>query len=107
MTTREFVHSTIRKELSEELGDVLVTGHSLGGALASLCAYDLQIHTLNHVNIELYDVSRDMGRKRQRQVHLSLYTFGSPKVGNQTFVNLFNETVHDAFRFLLILSCLM
>ena len=102
MTTREFIHSTIRKELSEELGDVLVTGHSLGGALASLCAYDLQIHTLNRVNKALettVDTSGALGQSQDvRQVHLSLYTYGSPKVGNQTFVNMFNETVPDTFR---------
>ena len=98
MTTREFIHATIRKELSEELGDVLVTGHSLGGALASLCAYDLQIHTLIPVNNELETIGRGLGRRRNRQLHLSLYTYGSPKVGNQTFVKLYNKIVPDTFR---------
>ena len=99
MTTREFIHSTIRKELSEELGDVLVTGHSLGGALASLCAYDLQIHTLLPINNELETIGRKLGRRRrQRSLHLSLYTYGSPKVGNQLFANMFSETILDVFR---------
>ena len=100
MTTREFIHSTIRKELSEELGDVLVTGHSLGGALASLCAYDLQIHTLIPINKELETIGTGLGRnrKRIRQLHLSLYSYGSPKVGNNNFVNLYNDTVPDTFR---------
>ena len=100
MTTREFIHSKIRKELSEELGDVLVTGHSLGGALASLCAYDLQIHTLIPINKELETIGTGLGRnrKRIRQLHLSLYSYGSPKVGNNNFVNLYNDTVPDTFR---------
>ena len=100
MTTREFVHETIRKELSGELGDVLVTGHSLGGALASLCAYDLQIHTITQMNQELKIACEGLGRsrKRVRQLHLSLYSFGSPKVGNSNFVNMYNETVPDTFR---------
>ena len=99
MTTREFIHSTIRKELSEELGDVLVTGHSLGGALASLCAYDLQIHTLLPINNELETIGRMVSCKnRHHSLHLSLYTYGSPKIGNESYVEMFNETVHDAFR---------
>ena len=99
LTTREFVHETIRKELSEELGDILVTGHSLGGALASLCAYDLQIHTLAIINKELKMVGRGLGRRRFRELHLSLYSYGSPKVGNETFVTLYNQTVPDTFRY--------
>lgn len=50
--------------------DVLVTGHSLGAALATLLAYDLMMsatHSVSH-----------------------LITFGSPRVGNTEFVKSFN-----------------
>ncbi|KAL6072124.1 Phospholipase A(1) DAD1, chloroplastic [Balamuthia mandrillaris] len=47
---------------------ILVTGHSLGGALATLCAVDLVA----------YGVVTDPSR-------VSLYTFGAPRVGNKEF----------------------
>ena len=47
---REFIHLTIRKELSQEPADIRCSGHSLGGALAVLCSIDLAIHTLPAVN---------------------------------------------------------
>lgn len=58
---------------------LLITGHSLGGALATLLTLD-SIHTTPSVNI-------------------SLYTFGAPKVGNKAFQSLFNHIVHTSFRF--------
>ena len=39
-----------------------MTGHSLGGALASLCAYDLQIHTIAPINQEMKLVGKGLGR---------------------------------------------
>ncbi|EPY15777.1 triacylglycerol lipase [Strigomonas culicis] len=53
---------------------VLVTGHSLGGALATLCAADL---------LQLYAV---LGRGAARRPDVQLYTFGAPRVGNDAFV---------------------
>lgn len=50
--------------------DVLVTGHSMGSALATLLAYDL-------MTSDTYTVSH-------------LITFGSPRVGNTAFVKSFN-----------------
>ncbi|KAG5481967.1 hypothetical protein LSCM1_05683 [Leishmania martiniquensis] len=52
--------------------EVLVTGHSLGGALAVLAAADLQVQ-LNNLG----------GSPRYKPV--SLYTFGAPRVGNSAF----------------------
>lgn len=52
---------------------VVVAGHSLGGALATLCA-----HALNGV------------------AHVSdVITFGSPRVGNRQFVGEYNHTLAD------------
>ncbi len=58
---------------------IVVTGYSLGAAIATLNVLDLK-YNLPH-------------RK------YSLYTFGSPKVGNQVFVDSFNKRVSIAFNF--------
>lgn len=47
---REFVHRTLRKELSAHPSQLFFTGHSLGGALASLAAVDVSLHTLPRIN---------------------------------------------------------
>ncbi len=57
--------------------EVYVTGHSLGGALATLAALDI--------------------RERFRP-HVCVYTFGSPKVGNRWFAMKFNRSVKNSFR---------
>jgi len=54
---------------------VFLTGHSLGGALATLCSLDLWVKL---------DVSR-------REIFVS--TFGSPRVGNAEFAEVYREVV--------------
>lgn len=49
---------------------VTVCGHSLGGALTTLCAYDLKVAG--------YDVQ-------------AVYTYGSPRVGNKSFAKKYNR----------------
>ena len=58
---------------------VICTGHSLGGALATLAALDIQYNFPD------------------KQV--SCYTFGSPKVGNDYFVKSYNKRVPNTYRF--------
>lgn len=58
---------------------VITTGHSLGGALAALCAVDVQF---NFSGLEI-----------------EVYTYGAPRVGNDGFVESFNRRVPDSFRF--------
>lgn len=57
---------------------VFMTGHSLGGALATLLGSDLGT---------LYP-----------NLKLTMYNFGSPKVGNSVFVEKFNSVVPDSVR---------
>ena len=57
---------------------IICTGHSLGGALATLAALDIQ-----------YNVP---GKE------LACYTYGSPKVGNKHFVNSYNRRVPKTYR---------
>lgn len=52
-----------------------ISGHSLGGALATVCAYLL-------TDIEKY-----------------IYTFGAPRVGNEEFKSEFNCIVNNYYRF--------
>ncbi|ORX68295.1 alpha/beta-hydrolase [Linderina pennispora] len=59
---------------------ILATGHSLGGARASLCALDLSIQ---HPQL----VSR-----------LRLYTYGIPKLGNSEFANAISRLGIPAYR---------
>ncbi|GAB4815923.1 hypothetical protein N2152v2_002969 [Parachlorella kessleri] len=62
---------------------VVVTGHSLGGALATLAALELQHHLTT-----LHDCP---------PVKVSLYTFGAPRPGNRAFARDFAHRVPDAW----------
>ena len=60
--------------------EILITGHSLGGALATLCALDL---TLNPV---------------PNQPQIKVFPIGSPRVGNDQFAACFDQHVENCFR---------
>mmetsp|Transcript_44241 Transcript_44241/g.90288 ORF Transcript_44241/g.90288 Transcript_44241/m.90288 type:complete len:311 (-) Transcript_44241:194-1126(-) len=60
--------------------EVWVTGHSLGGALAALCALALRTSHLPPSS------------------HVGLYTFGQPRVGNVDFAQFFSEKLPGAIR---------
>ncbi|MGG1553940.1 lipase family protein [Paenibacillus ferrarius] len=68
---------TVMRKLSAQK-QVYLTGHSLGGALAALCAADLATNT----------------KFRSPAV----YTFGSPRVGNPAFAKHFNLTTGPHYR---------
>ncbi|XP_062181209.1 lipase-like isoform X2 [Phragmites australis] len=57
---------------------IMVTGHSMGGAMASFCALDLV------VNFGLKDVT--------------LMTFGQPRIGNAVFASYFRRHLPNAVR---------
>ncbi|KAJ4805250.1 Alpha/beta-Hydrolases superfamily protein [Rhynchospora pubera] len=57
---------------------IIVTGHSMGGALATFCALDLVVNS---------------GEK-----DVQLMTFGQPRVGNAVFATDFNEYIPKAIR---------
>lgn len=62
---------------------VLVTGHSLGGALATLCSWEIEAQRA----LELPNVNK-----------VSMYNFGSPRVGNTPFADSFDASIPEAFR---------
>ncbi|KAJ8512451.1 hypothetical protein OPV22_002885 [Ensete ventricosum] len=61
---------------------VYVTGHSLGGALATLLALELSSSRM----------------AKHGQITVTMYNFGSPRVGNRKFAELYNEKVKDSWR---------
>ncbi|GAB4816055.1 hypothetical protein N2152v2_003101 [Parachlorella kessleri] len=63
---------------------VLCSGHSLGGALATLASYD---------------VAKEAERLRSEglDVQVQLYTFGAPRPGNHAFARDFLRMVQDAW----------
>lgn len=75
-SVREAIHNEVKKTPHSR---IICTGHSLGGALATLCALDIQYNFPDK--------------------EVSCYTYGSPKVGNSRFVESFNRRVPNTFRF--------
>ncbi|XP_017975190.1 PREDICTED: uncharacterized protein LOC18602863 isoform X4 [Theobroma cacao] len=61
---------------------VYVTGHSLGGALATLLALELSSSQL----------------AKHGAISVTMYNFGSPRVGNRRFAEVYNEKVKDSWR---------
>ncbi|KAJ3680000.1 hypothetical protein LUZ60_016278 [Juncus effusus] len=64
------------------LWHVYITGHSLGGALATLLALELS--------------SSQMAKKGV--INVTMYNFGSPRVGNRRFAQVYNSKVKDSWR---------
>ena len=60
---------------------LLMTAHSLGGSLATLCALDFVLNPLP-----------------SDQPAIKVITFGAPQVGNERFVEVFNQHVPDCYR---------
>jgi len=60
-----------------------IVGHSLGGSLAVLAAYD---------------IAQNLSSKEKESFHhIRLYTLGCPRVGNVRFIKAFNELVPDCW----------
>jgi len=78
LSARQYVHDRVNISQPEQ---VIVTGHSLGGGLATLCALDIQYNFFP---------------ENPKQV--VSYTYASPKVGNLDFVASYNRRVPRTFR---------
>lgn len=78
------IYNSCRKQIIDVIGclspekKLYITGHSLGGALAILCALDIAVNT---------------GFKEP-----VMYNFGSPRVGDPCFAYLYNAAVKNSFR---------
>ncbi|KAJ8609468.1 hypothetical protein CTAYLR_005454 [Chrysophaeum taylorii] len=73
--------------LDHNIERVIVTGHSLGGALATLAAADLAAHTIPRV-----------AAARPRPPRLTMVSFGSPRVGNRVWARVYDALVPDSWR---------
>nr|CCC47139.1 putative lipase domain protein [Trypanosoma vivax Y486] len=62
---------------------IFCTGHSMGGAVASLCAYSVQLM---------------LRRRRYPLAEVTVYTFGQPPMGNRAFQSAYNRAVPRTFR---------
>lgn len=74
MSVKPQIHQLLNSNISKQ---VIISGHSLGGALSTLCSLDIYNNspwTLIH------------------------YSFASPRVGNPSFVSTFNSIVTNSFR---------
>ena len=60
---------------------IVFTGHSLGGALATIGALCTAVQFSNRNDVEI-----------------KCYTYGSPRVGNSCFAKIFNKFVHESER---------
>ena len=76
LSIRDEIHEHAK---SSETTQYRVTGHSLGGAIATLCAVDLQYNFGDRIAIEVY-------------------TFGAPRTGNSAFTKSYNQRVPDTWR---------
>lgn len=85
----------LRKRLKKEnrnfneTFEILVTGHSLGGALAVLCARHVQMHPKD------FGLPKNFDIKSQ----LQCVTFGAPMVGNKKMKNNFTEFIPKIYQF--------
>ncbi|KGN44760.1 phospholipase A1-Igamma2, chloroplastic [Cucumis sativus] len=66
------------EKYKEEEVSITITGHSLGSALATLSAYDIAETGLNKTSAG-------------RDVHISVFSFGGPRVGNMRFSERMND----------------
>lgn len=71
-----------RSEGTERPISVHITGHSLGGALAILCAFDIATR----------------GPCAEFDLNIKTYTFGAPRVGNHAWARIYDATVPDTWQ---------
>ena len=78
------IYSTCRQQIMNALNtldsskQLFITGHSLGGALAVLCTLDTAVNTAYKDPV--------------------MYSFGSPRIGNPKFVQVYNEIIDNSVR---------
>jgi hypothetical protein len=77
----ERIEDIMRKAPGVEHWNILMSGHSLGGAAARIASYD---------------ISEWLNAKRVTY-KLACYTYGCPRVGNSAFAECYNEMVPDTW----------
>lgn len=92
---RKLIHQRVRQELTLRPGPLYITGHSLGGCLATVCAYDAARWVLPTVENDL----RKLGRPSEAdKLTLSMYSYGAPRPGDRLFARAYDRLVKDTQR---------
>ncbi len=78
-TVRDIILAHVCDKKVQGFNRIIITGHSLGATLATLCAVDIQF---NNPDLEIICLP-----------------FASPRVGNKAFVKSYNKRVPETYRF--------
>jgi predicted lipase len=76
MSVKNKIYRAIRNIRTD---NIYISGHSLGGALAYVCAVDIHLATKNP--------------------NINVLTIGSPRPGNKDFANYFNKNIKHSVRY--------
>ncbi|KAA6429424.1 MAG: hypothetical protein FRX49_00818 [Trebouxia sp. A1-2] len=78
----EAVRQCKQESRSDQPVKIFVTGHSLGGALATLAAFDIRRHLMDNM---------------QSNAEVVCYTFAAPRTGNHAFAREYNAMMPDTW----------
>ena len=92
---RRDIHQKLRDELVSRPAPLYVCGHSLGGCLATVCAYDVARWILPTVENDLAKLGRPSEIDR---LALSMYSYGAPRPGDRSFALAYDRFVEDTQR---------
>lgn len=66
------------------IDDIIFLGHSMGGSISTIAAYDVQMQLLS--------------ASKKNKKNISCVTFGSPPIGNTEFVKKYNSIIENSYR---------
>jgi hypothetical protein len=82
LSVRDNIYNKCKELLNNGATKIFITGHSLGGAVAKICVFDIIM------NINVFDISQD---------NISSIQIGSPTIGSSNFIYLYNLKVKNTF----------
>lgn len=92
---RRDIHRSLRDELVSRPAPLYICGHSLGGCLATVCAYDAARWILPTIENDLQKLGRPSEVDR---LTLSMYSYGAPRPGDRSFALAYDRFVKDTQR---------